>query len=306
MMRWENQTSVTEFFFLRFSEAPPLQGVLFFFFFLTYAVTLQGNALLFLLACLDPRLHTPMYFFLANLSFLDICTSTTTIPRLLVDLLQPRQGISIASCFLQLFWVTALNTTELMLLTVMAYDRYVAVCCPLRYAVIMNRGMCINLASCSWVGGCLHSLIHALLAARLPFCGPNQVNQFFCNAPQLLELSCGDTTINELALLLTGVVLSGFFPVILISYAHIMVTAQRSRATGEGRGKAFSTCASHLMVVAMFYGSAAATCLAGRGGVGSVLYTAITPMLNPIIYSLRNQEVRGAWRKMTRRKGRVT
>ncbi|XP_030042510.1 olfactory receptor 5V1-like [Microcaecilia unicolor] len=291
-MRWENRSSVTEFFLLGFSpEYPALQGVLFFLFFLAYVVTLQGNALLFLLTCLEPRLHTPMYFFLANLSFLDVCTSTTTVPRLLVDLLQPRQGISILSCFLQLFLVTALNTTELMLLTVMAYDRYVAVCCPLQYTMIMNRGTCINLATCSWVGGCLHSLIHTLLAARLPFCGSNRVNQFFCNAPQLLELSCADTTINEVALLLTGVALSGFFPVILISYARILAAVQRSRAAGERRGKALSTCASHLMVVVMFYGSAAATCLAGRGGAGSVFYTAITPMLNPIIYSLRNQEV---------------
>ncbi|XP_029437383.1 olfactory receptor 5V1-like [Rhinatrema bivittatum] len=305
-MRWENRTSVTEFFLLGLSESPVLRGIFFFLFSLTYVVTLQGNTLLFLLACLDTRLHTPMYFFLANLSFLDICTSTTTVPRLLVDLLQPGQGISVPNCFLQLFWVTALNTTELMLLTAMAYDRYVAVWCPLRYAAIMNRDICVNLAAGSWVGGCLHSLIHALLAARLPFCGPNQVNQFFCNAPQLLELSCADTSPNEAALLLTGVALSSCFLVILVSYAHILAAVQKRRAAGEGRGKAFSTCASHLAVVVMFYGSAAATCLAGKGGTGSVFYTAVTPMLNPVIYSLRNQEVRVAWRKLTARKQRVT
>uniref|UniRef100_A0A8C8RDM4 Olfactory receptor n=1 Tax=Pelusios castaneus TaxID=367368 RepID=A0A8C8RDM4_9SAUR len=303
-----NCSSVTEFILLGFSDHPKLQIPLFVLFLLIYLITLVGNLGMILLIWVDSRLQTPMYFFLSNLnlSFLDICYSLSIVPRLLSDLLAERKVISYAACLTQFYFYSVFATTECYLLAVMAYDRYVAICNPLFYTVVMSPRVCGLLVAGSYMAGSLNSLVHMSIAFQLAFCGPNVINHFYCDGPLLYALSCSDTHVNDMVMF----VLVGFNMImtnlaILISYAYILDTILRRIQSAEGRRKALSTCASHLMAVTIFYGSAASMYSRPSSRhsqnldkVASVFYTVVTPMLNPLIYSLRNKEVKDTLRKI--------
>ncbi|XP_053459133.1 olfactory receptor 5V1 [Nycticebus coucang] len=300
-MEGKNQTDLSEFVIWGFSNLNELRFLLFTIFFLTYICTLGGNIFIILVTMADPHLHTPMYYFLGNLAFLDICYTTTNVPQMMVHLLSDKKSISYMRCVAQLFAFIFFVGSECLLLAAMAYDRYIAICKPLRYSVIMNKTLYSQLAASCWTGGFLNSVVHTVLTFRLPFCGNNQINYFFCDIPPLLILSCGDTSINELALLCIGVFI-GWTPFlcIVLSYLYIISTILRIHSS-EGRKKAFSTCASHLIVVLLYYGSAIFTYVRPISAYSlekdrliSVLYSVVTPMLNPIIYTLRNKDIKEA------------
>ncbi|XP_043434899.1 olfactory receptor 2D3-like [Prionailurus bengalensis] len=301
----ENQTYVTEFVFLGLSQDPHTQLLLFFLFLIIYLLTVLGNLLIIVLIHTDSRLHTPMYFFLRNLSFADLCFSTTTVPQVLVHFLAKRKTISFAGCSTQIFVLLLVGCTECALLVVMSYDRYVAVCKPLHYSSIMTHWLCVQLALGSWVSGALVSLVDTTFTLCLPYQGNNIINHFFCEPPALLKLASTNTYSTEMAIFAMGVVIL-LAPVclILVSYWNI-ISAVIQMQSGEGRFKAFSTCGSHLIVVVLFYGSAIfaymrpnSKVMNERDKMISVFYSAVTPMLNPIIYSLRNKDVKGALRRM--------
>uniref|UniRef100_H0XZE4 Olfactory receptor n=1 Tax=Otolemur garnettii TaxID=30611 RepID=H0XZE4_OTOGA len=301
IMEDKNQTDLSEFVILGFSNLNELQFLLFTIFFLTYICTLGGNIFIILVTMADPHLHTPMYYFLGNLAFLDICYTTTNVPQMMVHLLSEKKSISYMRCVAQLFAFIFFVGSECLLLAAMAYDRYIAICKPLRYSVIMNKTLCSQLAASCWTGGFLNSVVHTVLTFRLPFCGNNQINYFFYDIPPLLILSCGDTSINKLALLCIGVFI-GWMPFlcIVLSYLYIISAILRIHSS-EGRKKAFSTCASHLIVVLLYYGSAIFTYVRPISAYSlekdrliSVLYSVVTPMLNPIIYTLRNKDIKEA------------
>ncbi|XP_025843005.1 olfactory receptor 2D3-like [Vulpes vulpes] len=302
----ENQTYVTEFVFLGLSQDPETQVLLFFLFQIIYLLTVLGNLLIIVLVHVDSRLHTPMYFFLGNLSFADLCFSTTTVPQVLVHFLVKSKTISFAGCSTQIFVLLMVGCTECALLAVMSYDRYVAVCKPLHYSTIMTRWLCVQLAIGSWVSGTFVSLVDTTFTLRLPYRGNNIINHFFCEPPALLKLASADTYSTEMAIFAMGVVIL-LAPVclILVSYWNIISTVIQMQS-GEGRLKAFSTCGTHLLVVVLFYGSAIfaymrpnSKIMNERDKMISVFYSAVTPMLNPIIYSLRNKDVKGALRRVT-------
>ncbi|CAD7671651.1 unnamed protein product [Nyctereutes procyonoides] len=302
----ENQTYVTEFVFLGLSQNPETQVLLFFLFQIIYLLTVLGNLLIIVLVHVDSRLHTPMYFFLGNLSFADLCFSTTTVPQVLVHFLVKSKTISFAGCSTQIFVLLLVGCTECALLAVMSYDRYVAVCKPLHYSTIMTRWLCVQLAIGSWVSGTFVSLVDTTFTLRLPYRGNNIINHFFCEPPALLKLASADTYSTEMAIFAMGVVIL-LAPVclILVSYWNIISTVIQMQS-GEGRLKAFSTCGTHLIVVVLFYGSAIfaymrpnSKIMNERDKMISVFYSAVTPMLNPIIYSLRNKDVKGALRRVT-------
>ncbi|XP_006878073.1 PREDICTED: olfactory receptor 5V1-like [Chrysochloris asiatica] len=307
-MEGKNQTALSEFIILGFSNLNELQFLIFTIFFLTYICTLGGNMFIILVTVVDPHLHTPMYYFLGNLAFLDICYTTTNVPQMMVHLLSQKKSISYGGCVLQLFAFILFVGSECFLLAAMAYDRYIAICKPLRYPVIMNKALSSQLAALSWTGGFLNSVVHTVLTFRLPFCGNNQINYFFCDIPPLLMLSCGDTSINELALLSTAVFI-GWTPFlcILLSYLYIISTILKIRSS-EGRRKAFSTCTSHLVIVLLYYGSTIFTYARPISSYSlekdrliSVLYSIVTPMLNPIIYTLRNKDIKEAVKAVGRK-----
>ncbi|KAF0873479.1 olfactory receptor 2D3-like [Crocuta crocuta] len=302
----ENQTYVTEFVFLGLSQDPHTQLLLFFLFLIIYLLTVLGNLLIIVLIHTDSRLHTPMYFFLRNLSFADLCFSTTTVPQVLVHFLVKRKTISFAGCSTQIFVLLLVGCTECALLAVMSYDRYVAVCKPLHYSTIMTHWLCVQLALGSWVSGALVSLVDTTFTLCLPYQGNNIINHFFCEPPALLKLASTNTYSTEMTIFAMGVVIL-LAPVclILVSYWNIIATVIQMQS-GEGRFKAFSTCGSHLIVVVLFYGSAIfaymrpnSKTMNERDKMISVFYSAVTPMLNPIIYSLRNKDVKGALRRVT-------
>ena len=301
IMKGENQTVLFEFIILGFSNLNELKFLLFTIFLVAYICTLGGNIFIILVTMIDPRLHTPMYFFLENLAFLDICYTTTNVPQMMVHLLSEKKSISYGGCVAQLFAFIFFVGSECLLLAAMAYDRYIAICKPLRYLVIMNKVLYSQLATSCWTGGFLNSVVHTVLTFRLPFCGNNKINYFFCDIPPLLILSCGDTSVNELALLSIGVFI-GWTPFlcIILSYLYIISTILRIRSS-EGRQKAFSTCASHLIIVLLYFGSSIFTYVRPISAYSlekdrliSVLYSVVTPMLNPIIYSLRNKDIKEA------------
>ncbi|XP_008046976.1 olfactory receptor 5V1 [Carlito syrichta] len=300
-MEGKNQTALYEFIILGFFNLNELQYLLFITFFLTYICTLGGNIFIILVTVADPHLHTPMYYFLGNLAFLDICYTTTNVPQMMVHLLSKKKSISYPGCVAQLFIFIFFVGSESLLLAAMAYDRYIAICKPLRYSMIMNKALYNQLAASCWSGGFLNSVVHTVLTFRLPFCGNNQINYFFCDIPPLLILSCGDTSVNELALLSIGVFI-GWAPFlgIILSYIYIISTILRIHSSG-GKHKAFSTCASHLIIVLLYYGSAIFTYIRPistysleKDRLISVLYSVVTPMLNPIIYTLRNKDIKEA------------
>ncbi|XP_068253900.1 olfactory receptor 5J3-like isoform X2 [Nyctibius grandis] len=299
-----NLTTVTQFILLGLTSEPKLQTPLFVIFLMIYLVTLMGNLGLIALIKTSPRLHTPMYFFLCNLSLVDLCYSSVFAPKLLVGFVMEKKTISRSACFAQHFFFLVFVTTEVLLLAVMAYDRYVAICNPLLYTVSMPKRVCLQLVTGSYVGGVLNSLIQTCSLLPLPFCGPNVINHYFCDTNPLLKLVCSDVHLNELLLAtFNGTISMSVLSIIIISYVYILFSILRIRST-EGRHKAFSTCASHLLTVALFYTPAGLSHMQPGSKyslemekVTAVFYTLITPMLNPLIYSWRNKEVKDALRK---------
>ncbi|KAM4690469.1 olfactory receptor 5AR1-like [Rhinophrynus dorsalis] len=304
-MEESNGTSPSTFILIGLSTIPYLQAVYFVLFSLMYIVTILGNILIIVVVRIDSRLHTPMYFFLSNLSFIDLCFSSTIVPRLLINTLAEDKSISFLGCATQMYFHLALGGTECVILAIMAYDRYVAICNPLRYNTIMNKKICVHLAVGTWSANFINSVSHAFLTFTLPYCHSNLVNHYFCEMPPLFHLSCRDTLQSEIAVYVSGglVVLCTFI-FTLISYAQIISTILKIQST-RGSHKAFSTCASHLVVVSLYYGAIVFIYMRPRNSYSpekdravSILYTVVTPMLNPIIYSIRNKEVKCTLRKL--------
>ncbi|KAM7120413.1 olfactory receptor 2A7-like [Molossus nigricans] len=301
----DNQTLVTEFLLLGFPVSPRIQMLLFGLFSLFYAFTMLGNGAILGLIRLDSRLHTPMYFFLSHLAIVDMSYACNTVPQMLVNLLSPAKPVSFAGCVTQTFLFLTFALTECLLLVVMSYDRYVAICHPLWYSVIMSWRVCITLAVASWTLGVLLALVHIMLLLPLPFCGPQKVNHFFCEIIAVLKLACADTYINEIMLLAASMfVLVGPLSFIVISYMYILRAILKIQS-GEGRQKAFSTCSSHLCVVGLFYGTAMIMYVGPPHGDPKeqkkyllLFHSLFNPMLNPLIYSLRNREVKAALKRM--------
>ncbi|XP_052050243.1 olfactory receptor 1361 [Apodemus sylvaticus] len=300
-----NQSSVSEFLLLGLSRQPQQQQqLLFLLFLILYLATVLGNLLIILAISTYSHLHTPMYFFLSNLSFVDVCFTSTTVPKVLANYILGNQAISFSGCLTQLYFLCVFGDMDNFLLAVMAYDRFVAICHPLHYTTKMTHQLCALLVVGSWVVANLNCLLHILLMARLSFCG-NIIPHFFCDVNPLLKLSCSDTHLNELTLQTEGaVIMITPFVCILISYLHITCAVLRV-SSPRGQWKAFSTCGSHLAVVWLFYGTIIAVYFnpssshsAGRDMAAAMMYTVVTPMLNPFIYSLRNRDMKGALRKV--------
>ncbi|CAO2590373.1 Olfactory receptor 10G2 [Lemmus lemmus] len=275
----------------------------FFMFLIFYVLTLVGNILIVITIIYDRRLHTPMYFFLSNLSFIDVCHSTVIVPRLILNFTPASKIIPFGGCVAQLYFFHFLGSTQCFLYTLMAYDTYLAICQPLRYPVLMNGKLCTILVAGAWVAGSIHGSIQASLTFRLPYCGPKQVDYFFCDIPAVLRLACADTTVNELVTFVDiGVVATSCFMLILLSYANIVLAILKIR-TADGRRRAFSTCGSHLTVVTVSYVPCIFIYLRAGSkspldGAVAVFYTVVTPLLNPLIYTLRNQEVKSALKRL--------
>ncbi|XP_046494072.1 olfactory receptor 24 [Equus quagga] len=308
-MEPRNQTSTHEFILLGLSEDPEQETVLFALFLCMYVVTVVGNLLIILAISSDFHLHTPMYFFLANLSLVDFCLATNTVPKMLVNIQINNKSISYPCCLTQMYFFHFFGIMDSVLIAVMAYDRYVAICHPLHYTTIMSPRLCVLLAGGLWVFSCFISLTHILLMARLVFCGSNELPHYFCDLTPLLKLSCTDTSVNKIfVLIVAGMVIVTPFICILASYARIIMAIIKVPSAG-GRKKAFSTCSSHLSVVSLFYGTTIGVYLcpssvgtALKEKASAVMYTAVTPMLNPFIYSLRNKDLKGALRKLINRR----
>ncbi|XP_077627734.1 olfactory receptor 7C1-like [Crocuta crocuta] len=296
-----NQTHASEFLLSGFSAKSDIQFVLFGLFLSIYLVTFTGNLLIILAICSDSLLHTPMYFFLSNLSFADICFTSTTVPKMLCNIQTQSKVITYEGCLSQIFFFIVFGCLDNLLLTVMAYDRFVAICHPLHYMVIMNRQFCGLLALGSWCLSILGSLLETLTLLRLSFCTHMEIPHFFCDLPEVLKLACSDTFINNVVVYsATGLLAVIPFNGILLSYYQI-ASSILSISSATGKYKAFSTCGSHLSVVSLFYGtglgvylSSAATSSSRTSLVASVMYTIVTPMLNPFIYSLRNRDMKKA------------
>ncbi|XP_032751297.1 olfactory receptor 5B12-like [Rattus rattus] len=300
----ENSTKVTEFIFAGLTDDPELQIPLFIVFLLIYLSTLLGNLGMVGLILLDSHLHTPMYLFLSHLSLVDFGYSSAVTPKVMAGLLSIDKTISHNACAMQFFFFVSFITTESFLLAAMAYDRYAAVCKPLHYTTTMTTNTCVCLTVGSYVCGFLNSSIHTGNIFRLSFCKSDVIDHFFCDAPPLLALSCSDTSVSEMVILFV-VGFNDLFSivVIMISYLFIFITILRMRSS-EGRQKTFSTCASHLTAVSIFYGSGifmylqpSSSHTMGSDKMASVFYTMIIPMLNPLVYSLRNKEVKSAFKK---------
>ncbi|XP_020830080.1 olfactory receptor 5L1-like [Phascolarctos cinereus] len=301
----ENCTAVTEFLLLGFSDHPELRIVLFLIFLVIYAITVLGNVGMIILIKISLRLHTPMYFFLSHMSFVDLCYSTIIVPKTLVNILTEDQVISFLGCTIQFYLFCTCVVSEIILLAVMAYDRFVAICNPLLYMTAMSHKLCIQLVCGSYICGTVCSLIHTCFTLKISSYRSNIINHFFCDLPPLLSLSCSDVSINEL-LLFTVASFNEIGTIIIIftSYIFILITILRIRSS-EGRRKAFSTCASHLTAIVIFHGTILFIyCRPGSGNIldsdkfATVFYTVVIPMLNPLIYSLRNRDVKDALRKV--------
>ncbi|XP_065801452.1 olfactory receptor 10AG1-like [Muntiacus reevesi] len=305
----DNMSTVIQFALLGFSDLPDLQGLLFGVFTITYIIILIVNGLLIIITWLDAALHKPMYFFLANFSSLEICYTSVTLPRILVNLWTQDGSISLLACAAQMCFFLVLAAAECFLLAVMACDRCVAVCDPLHCPLVMTPKTCLQLAVGSWASGIPVQIGQTCWIFTLRFCHSNQINHFFCDVPAILKLACGDTSVQELAVYAVALLFVGVpFMLILASYIKIICTILRL-PTARGRAKAFSTCSSHLLVVLLFFGSATIAYLrpkcrhsAGTDRLLSLFYTIVTPMFNPMIYSLRNKDVIAALRKLLLKK----
>ncbi|XP_008517082.2 olfactory receptor 10G9-like [Equus przewalskii] len=299
-----NMSLVTRFILMGLPHAPALDIPLFGIFLAIYMFTVMGNFLILLVITLDSHLHTPMYYFLTNLSFIDMWFSTVTVPKMLMTLVSPGgKAISFPSCVAQLYSFHFLGSTECFLYTVMSYDRYLAISYPLRYSSMMNGRMCAFLTISTWLSGSLHSAVQTTLTFHLLYCGPNQIQHYFCDAPPILKLACADTSANEMVIFVNiGVVALGCFLLIVLSYVSIVCSILKIR-TSEGRHRAFQTCASHCIVVLCFFVPCVFIYLRPGSknavdGVVAVFYTVLTPLLNPVVYTLRNKEVKKALLKL--------
>ncbi|XP_068089277.1 putative olfactory receptor 2B8 [Hyperolius riggenbachi] len=300
-MAWENDTYVKEFILLGLSSAPYIQNILFVVFLVMYLAILLANSLIIIATVMDSRLHTPMYFFLSNLSFVDICYSSTSIPRMLRDLLSANKTISREECVAQMYIVLSLGITECMLLAVMAYDRYIAICFPLHYTTIITTITCIKIATGVWVFGFLSALVEVTLTWSVDLCGHNTVNHFMCELPEVLSLGCSNVTFVEFVIYVFSIIIL-IIPInfIIITFIKIIRAIFKISAS-EGRKKAISTCASHIIVVTLFYGSAMAAYMKPQSESAAdtdkfigIFYTIVTPFLNPLVYTLRNKDVKSA------------
>ncbi|NXX14368.1 OR2B6 protein, partial [Podargus strigoides] len=303
-MAGENRSVVTEFIFQGLSSKPRTQTVLFIVLLVFYLFAVVGNITIITVIRVDCQLQSPMYFFLASLSFLDICYISSTVPQVLMNLLTKKRTISFSGCAAQMFFSFAFGITESVLLGVMAYDRYMAICHPLLYTTVMNRKVCIYMVVVSWTTSLLSSTVMSSLTLRLPFCGPDILNHYLCEVPAVLAMACSDTTFVELVLFIFSIPIV-FIPFLLIiaSYAHILSAILKIQSV-HVQSKAFSTCGSHLMVVTIFYGTVICIYMKpksrlphDRDKVVAVFYTIVAPVLNPLIYSLRNKDMKRALRR---------
>ncbi|MBZ3890724.1 Olfactory receptor 10AG1 [Sciurus carolinensis] len=300
-----NLTVWTEFVLWEFADVPHLQWFLFGMFFVIYMIILLGNGTILVITKVEPALHTPMYFFLGNFSFLEICYVSVTLPRMLMNLRTQRRTISLVACATQMSWFLVLGAAECFLLAVMAYDRYVAICNPLQYPLVMTHKVCLQLVAASWISGIPIQVGLTFQIFSLPFCASRVINHFFCNIPPVLKLACGEMFTNELMVYMTALLfVSAPYLFILISYIKIISTVLKLPSV-TSRAKAFFTCSSHLTVVLLFFESAIITYLrpeashsAEADKVLSLFYTIVTPMFNPMMYSLRNKDVKRLLRKL--------
>ncbi|XP_012377011.3 olfactory receptor 7A10-like [Dasypus novemcinctus] len=303
-MEIRNKTQISEFLLLGFSEEPELQPLLFGLFLFIYLLTIFGNLLIILATITDSHLHTPMYLFLSNLSIIDICFISTTTPKMLVNIQTQSKAISYAGCLTQMYFFMLFAALDDILLAVMAYDRFVAICHPLHYVVIMNPQLCVLLLLVPWTISLLNSFLESLLVLQLSFCTHLKIPHFFCELKQMVQLACSDTFINDVVMnFVTGLLGVGPLAGILLSYSKI-ASSIHAISSAQGKYKAFSTCASHLSVVSLFYCSSlgvyfspAVSHSTYSGAPASVMYTMVTPMLNPFLYSLRNKDIKRALKR---------
>ncbi|XP_075388381.1 olfactory receptor 4K1-like [Tenrec ecaudatus] len=302
---WSNKTVVTEFILLGLSSSRALQLFLFVMFSVFYGAAVLGNTLIILTVIIDSHLHSPMYFLLSNLSFIDVCQATFATPKMIADFLNERKTITFQGCMSQIFFLHVFGGSEMVLLVAMAYDRYIAICKPLHYMTIMSRRVCTVLVGMSWTIGILHSASHLAFTVDLPFCGPNKVDNFFCDLPLVIKLACLDTYVLEILVLTNSGLLSLIcFLLLLVSYTIILATIHR-QASG-GTSKALSTLSAHITVVVLFFGPLIFIYIWPFESFAidkfiSVFFTVFTPLLNPIIYTLRNKDVKEAMRKLRQR-----
>ena len=304
-----NQTSVTEFLLLGVTDIQVLQPVLFVVFLAIYIVNLAANGAILRVVISDPRLHSPMYFFLGNLSCLDICYSTVTLPKMLENFLSTHKAISFLGCISQLHFFHFLGSTESMLLAVMGFDRFVAICKPLHYTVIMNHQVCTQMAVTVWIIGFFHALLHSVMTSRLNFCGSYHIHHFFCDVKPLLKLACENTDLNGWLLhTVTETIAMGSFFLTLLSYFYIIIYLFFKTHSCKMLRKALSTCASHFMLVVLLFGPVffiyirpASRSSMDQDRTVAIMYSVVTPVLNPLVYTLRNKEVKGALRRVISR-----
>ncbi|XP_066462089.1 olfactory receptor 5AR1-like, partial [Eleutherodactylus coqui] len=299
-----NQSSSNRFFLLGLSFVPYLEVLGFLAFLGMFLITLIANLLLIIMVRINPKLQTPMYFFLSNLSIVDIGLSTTVVPKILKNTLFKDTSVSLLECAIQMHFHLAFGAIECLILAIMAYDRFVAICKPMHYNIIMSKKMCISMAAASWIASFINSMIHVIYTFQMSFCHSHHVNHFFCEVPAFLQISCSDTWLHEVAMYISaGSFASLSFFLTLISYMHILPTILKINSS-DGRYKALSTCASHIIVVTLYYGTIMLLYLRPHSQSSpdidntiSILYSAVTPMLNPIIYSVRNKDVKGTIKK---------
>ncbi|XP_004437465.1 PREDICTED: olfactory receptor 5AN1-like [Ceratotherium simum simum] len=309
MIQGVNITDITHFILLGFSDFPRITAVLFAVFLLIYIMTLIWNLCLIILIRMDSHLHTPMYFFLSNLSFIDICYVTTSVPRMLSNFFQVQQTITFVGCVFQNFIFSTMGLSESCLMTAMAYDRYAAICNLLLYSSIMSPTLCVQMVLGSYMAGLSASISQLCAILQLHFCGPNVINHFFCDMPQLLVLSCTETFFVQLMTAILTMIFGIInVSIIMISYGYIVISIMKI-TSAKGRSKAFNTCASHLTAVTLFYSSSIFVYLSSSSGgsssfdrFASVFYTVVIPMLNPLIYSLRNKEIKDALKRLQKKK----
>ncbi|XP_030042562.1 olfactory receptor 1509-like [Microcaecilia unicolor] len=306
-MAVSNETRVTQFILLGLTNDPDLQIIFFVLCLVMYLLNVVGNLLIIITIYVDSQLHSPMYFFLSNLSLLDLGVSTLAVPKSLFNFILQSKTISFSDCISQVFFFHFVEGAECFHLVLMAYDRYVAIYNPLRYTTIMNRRACLLLVVSTWVGGFIHGLAQSIPVVHLPYCGPNEIKNFFCDAHPLSLLACSSTFLTEITdMINSGILTLGCFLVVFISYVYIISTVLKIRSA-EGRQKAFSTCASHVLVVVLFFGPLVfmymrpSVTFSGDKMVAG-FYTVVTPVLNPFIYTLRNEKMKKAMKRLVGRK----
>ncbi|KAM9121353.1 olfactory receptor 13A1-like [Pangshura tecta] len=304
-MEPRNHTRVTDFIMQGLFDHPQHQRLIFGLFLCLYMTAIVGNSLIIGAIAIHPPLHTPMYFFIANLALVDILCTSSVLPKMLKNLLQEKKTVSFDGCMAQLFAFTLSSGTELVLLTAMSYDRYVAICHPLRYVNLMSKDIGISLAAGVWAVGTINSLVHTLLMLRLDFCGPNLIQHFFCEIPPVLALSCSSTYLNEIMIFMADIFLAMVnFLLTTVSYSFIIIAIFKIQSS-KGKQRAFSTCSSHLLVVSLYYSTIIYTYIRPTSSYSldkdkmvAIMYTLVSPTLNPVIYSLRNNEIKVAIRKI--------